>query len=76
LNSGAAETYTEAANMAAIPKYFDKCDRSWESFYEARDWQRGVHYIGHMTVNDDGEEVEAFQAVRCRRCRQYYALAR
>jgi hypothetical protein len=29
-----------------------------------------------MTVNDDGEEVEAFQAVRCRRCRQYHALAR
>ena len=26
------------------------------------------HYIGHMVEGEDGEEVEVFDAVRCRRC--------
>ncbi len=29
----------------------------------------GYHYIGYMAVDDDGEEVEAFHAVPCKRCR-------
>jgi hypothetical protein len=28
----------------------------------------GVVYIGHLVVGDDGEEVEAFEAVLCCRC--------
>ena len=28
----------------------------------------GVVYIGHMVEGEDGEEVEAFEAVPCRRC--------
>lgn len=28
----------------------------------------GVVYIGHLVVGDDGEEVEIFEAVPCRRC--------
>ena len=28
----------------------------------------GVVYIGHMVEGADGEEVEAFEAVPCRRC--------
>jgi hypothetical protein len=28
----------------------------------------GVVYIGHLVIGEDGEEVEVFEAVRCRRC--------
>jgi len=28
----------------------------------------GVVYIGHLVVGDDGEEVEVFEPVPCRRC--------
>ena len=28
----------------------------------------GVVYIGHMVIGEDGEEVEVFEAVPCRRC--------
>jgi hypothetical protein len=28
----------------------------------------GFHYIGHMVEGEDGEEVEVFDAVPCRRC--------
>jgi hypothetical protein len=28
----------------------------------------GVVYIGHMVEGEDGEEVEVFEAVPCRRC--------
>ena len=28
----------------------------------------GLVYIGHMVVGKDGEEVEVFEAVPCRRC--------
>jgi hypothetical protein len=28
----------------------------------------GVVYIGHMVIGEDGEEVEVFEPVRCRRC--------
>ena len=28
----------------------------------------GYHYIGHMVIGEDGEEVEVFEAVPCRRC--------
>ena len=28
----------------------------------------GVVYIGHMVEGEDGEEVEVFDALRCRRC--------
>jgi hypothetical protein len=28
----------------------------------------GVVYIGHMVIGEDGEEVEVFEAVSCRRC--------
>ena len=28
----------------------------------------GYHYIGHMVEGEDGEEVEVFEAVLCRRC--------
>jgi len=28
----------------------------------------GTHYIGYTAIDDDGEEVEAFHAYRCRRC--------
>jgi hypothetical protein len=28
----------------------------------------GVVYVGHLVVADDGEEVEVFEAVPCRRC--------
>jgi hypothetical protein len=29
---------------------------------------QGVVYIGHLVVGEDGEEVEVFEAVPCRRC--------
>lgn len=29
---------------------------------------RGFVYIGHMVEGEDGEEVEVFEAVPCRRC--------
>ena len=29
----------------------------------------GVVYIGHMVIGEDGEEVEVFEAVSCRRCK-------
>jgi hypothetical protein len=28
----------------------------------------GTVFIGHLVVGEDGEEVEAFEAVPCRRC--------
>jgi hypothetical protein len=28
----------------------------------------GVVYIGHLVVGEDGEEVEVFERVRCRKC--------
>jgi hypothetical protein len=28
----------------------------------------GVVYIGHLIVGEDGEEVEVYEAVPCRRC--------
>jgi hypothetical protein len=28
----------------------------------------GWIYIGHLVVEDDGEEVEVVEAIRCRRC--------
>jgi hypothetical protein len=28
----------------------------------------GVVYIGYLVVDDDGNEVEVFEAVPCRRC--------
>jgi len=28
----------------------------------------GYHYLGHMEIGDDGEEVEVIEAVPCRRC--------
>ena len=28
----------------------------------------GAVYIGHLVVGEDGEEVEIFETVRCRRC--------
>jgi hypothetical protein len=28
----------------------------------------GLVYIGHMVIGEDGEEVEVFEAVPCRRC--------
>jgi hypothetical protein len=28
----------------------------------------GVVYIGHLVIGEDGEEVEVFEAVPCRRC--------
>jgi hypothetical protein len=28
----------------------------------------GYHYIGHLVEAEDGEEVEVFEAVPCRRC--------
>ena len=28
----------------------------------------GVVYLGHMVEGEDGEEVEVFEAVPCRRC--------
>jgi hypothetical protein len=28
----------------------------------------GTVFIGHLVVSEDGEEVEAFEAVSCRRC--------
>ena len=28
----------------------------------------GYHYVGHMAIGEDGEEVEVFEAVPCRRC--------
>ncbi len=28
----------------------------------------GYHYIGHLVIGEDGEEVEVFEAVPCRRC--------
>jgi hypothetical protein len=28
----------------------------------------GYHYIGHLEIGEDGEEVEVFEAVPCRRC--------
>jgi hypothetical protein len=28
----------------------------------------GVVYIGHLLEGEDGEEVEVFEAVPCRRC--------
>lgn len=28
----------------------------------------GWHYLGHLIVDDDGEEVEVIERVRCSRC--------
>jgi hypothetical protein len=28
----------------------------------------GYHYIGHLVEGEDGEEVEVFETVACRRC--------
>jgi hypothetical protein len=28
----------------------------------------GVVYIGHLVLGDDGEDIEVFDAVPCRRC--------
>ena len=28
----------------------------------------GYHYIGHLVEGEDGDEVEVFEAVPCRRC--------
>jgi hypothetical protein len=28
----------------------------------------GLVYIGHLVIGEDGEEVEVFDAVPCRRC--------
>jgi hypothetical protein len=28
----------------------------------------GLVYVGHLVVEDDGEEVEVVEAIRCRRC--------
>jgi hypothetical protein len=29
----------------------------------------GYHYIGHLVEGEDGEEVEVYEAVPCRRCK-------
>jgi hypothetical protein len=31
-------------------------------------FMNGTVFIGHLVVGEDGEEVEAFEAVPCRRC--------
>jgi hypothetical protein len=28
----------------------------------------GYHYIGHLVEGEDGEDVEVYEAVPCRRC--------
>jgi hypothetical protein len=28
----------------------------------------GWQYVGHLVIDEDGEEVECIEAVRCRRC--------
>jgi hypothetical protein len=30
---------------------------------------RGFVYVGHLVVAEDGEEVEVFEAVPCKRCK-------
>jgi hypothetical protein len=32
----------------------------------------GYHYIGHMVEGEDGEEVEIFVTVPCRRCNRHH----
>jgi len=34
----------------------------------------GVIFIGHMVVDEDGEEVEIFSAYPCQRCAEQEAL--
>ncbi len=62
-----------SSNRSVTPNHPDH-DDTLEAHYAAL--ERGVpcycyggyHYIGHMVEGEDGEEVEVFEAVPCRRC--------
>ena len=46
----------------------DTIEAHYASLERACNCYGGHHYIGHMVEGDDGEEVEVFEAVPCRRC--------
>jgi hypothetical protein len=64
---------TEKSSASAQPSTEDH-DDTVEAHYSALERLRphacidGVVYIGHLVVAEDGEEIEVFDAVPCRRC--------
>jgi hypothetical protein len=47
----------------------DTIEAHYASLERACGCYGGYHYIGHMVEGEGGEEVEVFEAVPCRRCR-------
>jgi hypothetical protein len=64
---------TESSARHAHPSTEDH-DDTVEAHYSGLDrlcpcaCMNGTVFIGHLVVGEDGEEVEAFEAVPCRRC--------
>ena len=53
---------------AASPRTDDTIEAHYASLERACSCHGGYHYIGHLVIGEDGEEVEVFEAVPCRRC--------
>ena len=64
---------TESSAPHAHP-FSEDYDDTVEAHYSGLDrlcpcaCMNGTVFIGHLVVGEDGEEVEAFEAVPCRRC--------
>ena len=60
--SPAGDSFTSA------PQRDDTIESHYASLERACGCLGGYHYIGHMVEGEDGEEVETYEAVPCRRC--------
>ena len=62
---------TEKSSASAQPSTEEQ-DDTVEAHYACLErphaCTNGIVYVGHLVVGEDGEEVEVFEAVPCRRC--------
>jgi len=65
---------TEKSNAPHVRPLTEEQDDTIEAHYSGLNRLRpcacmnGTVFIGHLVVGEDGEEVEAFEAVPCRKC--------
>ena len=65
---------TEKSSAPHAHQSIEEDDDTVEAHYSGLDRLRpcacmnGTVFIGHLVVGEDGEEVEIFEAVPCRRC--------
>jgi hypothetical protein len=55
----------------SIEDHDDTVEAHYASLERPHACNDGVGFIGHLVVGDDGEEVEVFEAVPCRKCTEH-----